>query len=109
MLAVDHLEELGYRVETSSSARDAINKIKLLKDKIDVAIVDFGLPDLKGDVLVSELRAIRSDLPIVIASGYNDAALRDKFAKDSRVTFVGKPYSRDDLNAAIASLRRLPK
>jgi len=61
MLAVDHLEELGYRVETSSSARDAINKIKLLKDRIDVAIVDFGLPDLKGDVLVSELRAIRSD------------------------------------------------
>lgn len=66
------------------------------------------LPDLKGDVLVSELRAIRSNLPIVIASGYHDAALRDKFAKDSGIAFVGKPYSRDDLNAAIVSLRKLP-
>lgn len=105
MLAVEQLEELGYRVETSSSARDAINKVKLLGDKIGVAIVDFGLPDVKGDILISELRAIRSALPIVIASGYNDAALRQKFASDSRIAFVGKPYSGADLDAAILSVR----
>jgi CheY-like chemotaxis protein len=107
ILAVEQLEELGYRVETSSSARDAINKIKLLRDKIDVAVVDFGLPDFKGDVLVSELRAIRSELPIVIASGYDDAALRKRFEKDARIAFVRKPYSRADLGEAIAAVRQL--
>jgi CheY-like chemotaxis protein len=107
MLAVEQLDELGYRVETSSTARDAINKIKLLRDKIDVAIVDFGLPDLKGDVLVAELRAILSELPIVIASGYDDAALRERFAKDTRIAFVRKPYSRSGLAEAILAVRKL--
>jgi hypothetical protein len=44
----------------------------------------------------------------VIASGYHDAALREKFAKDSAITFAGKPYSRDDLKTAIDSLTKLP-
>jgi CheY-like chemotaxis protein len=101
MLAVEQLEELGYRVETSSSARDAINKIKLVGNKINLAIVDIGLPDIKGDVLVAELRAIRSELPIIIASGYDDAVLREKFSKDNRIAFVRKPYTRDDLRDAI--------
>ena len=109
MLAVEQLEELGYRVETSSSAREAINKIKLLRDKIDVAVVDFGLPDFKGDVLVSELRAIRSELPIVIASGHDNAALRKRFAKDGRVAFVQKPYSRADLGEAILAVRQVQR
>jgi len=43
----------------------------------------------------------------VIASGYNNGALRDKFASDSGIAFVGKPYSRDDLQAVIVSLRKL--
>ncbi len=105
IVAAEQLEEMGYRVETSSSARDAINKVKLLRDKIDIAIVDFGLPDLKGDVLVAELRAIRSELPIVIASGYDDATLREKFGKDSSIAFVRKPYSADDLRKAIQAAR----
>ena len=103
MLAVEQLEELGYRVETSSSARDAINKIKLVGEKIDIAIVDFGLPDLKGDILVAELRAIRSGLPIIVASGYDHAVLRERFSKDARIAFVRKPYSREALQEAILS------
>ena len=83
MLAVEQLEELGYRVETSSSARDAISKIKLVGDKIDIAIVDLGLPDLKGDLLVSELRAFRSELPIIIASGYERLRAARKARKGS--------------------------
>ena len=105
MLAVEQLEELGYRVETSSSARDAISKIKLVGDKIDIAIVDLGLPDLKGDLLVSELRAFRSELPIIIASGYEDSVLREKLAKDGKMVFIRKPYSREDLEAAIRMVR----
>jgi CheY-like chemotaxis protein len=108
-LAAEQLAELGYRVETSSSARNAINKIKLLRDKIDVALVEFALPDLEGDVLVSELRAIRADLPLLIASDRDDAALRGKFAKDSRIAFVRKPYSPVEINEAIIAVRKLQR
>jgi len=63
MLAIEYLEEAGYRVEPAVSAMDAMNKVRLLQGDIDGAIVDVGLPDRKGDALVSELRALFQGCP----------------------------------------------
>jgi CheY-like chemotaxis protein len=104
MVATDQLEDLGYRVETAGSATEAMNKIKLMEGDIALAIVDIGLPDIKGDMLVSELRARHPALPIIVASGYDDPALHQRFAGDSRVTFIRKPYTQDDLRRAVPPL-----
>ena len=61
MVATDQLEDLGYRVETAGSATEAMNKVKLMEGDIALAIVDIGLPDIKGDVLVGELRPRHPD------------------------------------------------
>ena len=104
MVATDQLEDLGYRVETAGSATEAMNKVKLMEGDIALAIVDIGLPGIKGDVLVGELRARHPALPIIVASGYDDPALRQRFAGDSRVTFIRKPYTQDDLRRAVPPL-----
>jgi CheY-like chemotaxis protein len=103
MLAVDCLEELGYRVETAGSATEAMNKIRLFNGQIDLAIIDIGLPDRKGDVLVNELRVLYPHLPIVIASGYGDVGLRGRFGADNLISFLCKPYARDDIEKAISA------
>jgi CheY-like chemotaxis protein len=105
MFAAEHLEDLGYRVEIAGSATEAMSKAKLLNGDIGFAIVDLGLPDRKGDALVSELRVLYPRLPIVIASGYGTAELRQRFGSDDRIAYLQKPYSRDDLQAAISQLR----
>jgi PAS domain S-box-containing protein len=106
MVATDQLEDLGYRVETAGSATEAMNKVKLMEGDLALAIVDIGLPDIKGDVLVGELRARHPALPIVVASGYDDPALRQRFAGDARVTFIRKPYTQDDLKGALPPLHK---
>jgi CheY-like chemotaxis protein len=88
MVATDQLEDLGYRVDTAGSATEAMNKLKLMEGDIALAIVDIGLPDIKGDVLVGELRLRHPDLPIIVASGYDDPALLKRFANDARVSFT---------------------
>ena len=105
MLAVDQLGELGYRVETATSGTEALNKIKLLGSRIDAAVIDIGLPDMRGDVLIKELRAHHPNLPIVIASGYDDAVLRLRLGDDPTVAFVGKPYREEDLRDALLKVR----
>jgi CheY-like chemotaxis protein len=105
MVAADQLRELGYRVETAGSATEAMNKAKLLGDDIGLAIVDIGLPDRKGDVLVGELRALHPQLPIVIATGYDSAELTRRFAADRRVALIRKPYTQDDLKTVAGRLR----
>jgi PAS domain S-box-containing protein len=103
MLAVDQLESLGFKVETAASATEAMNKIKLNGD-VDAVIVDIGLPDRKGDVLIGELRAIHPSMPIVVASGYGEAAIHKRFEDDDNITFLSKPYATDQLKAALAAL-----
>jgi PAS domain S-box-containing protein len=103
MLAVDQLESLGFKVETAASAAEAMNKIRLNGD-LDAAIVDIGLPDRKGDVLIGEMRAIHPSMPIVVASGYGEAEAQKRFGRDSRMAFLAKPYAADQLKAVLATL-----
>ena len=104
MVASEQLADLGCKVETAGSVTEAMNKVKLLAGGIDLAIIDIGLPDKKGDVLAAELRALYPNLPIVIASGYGDDRLREKFASDAKITFVGKPYTMEDLRKVVDAL-----
>ena len=72
---------------------------------LDAAIIDIGLPDRKGDVLVAEVRAIYPAMPIVIASGYGEEALRERFKSFDRIVVVSKPYVAEQLRSALASLK----
>ena len=56
-LAVEYLEELGIKVDTSISANDALDKLGRIAGGVDVVIVDLGLPDRPGDALVRDIRA----------------------------------------------------
>ena len=103
MMAVDQLEELGFEVETAGSATEAMSKIKR-DGNLDAAIVDVGLPDRRGDVLIDEMRALLPSIPIVVASGYGEAALHQRFANDGRITFLAKPYATKQLKAALDQL-----
>jgi DNA-binding response OmpR family regulator len=104
MLAIEYLESAGYEVEWASTAVQAIHKARLAD--IHAAIVDMGLPDRKGDVLVIQLRALYPRLPILIASGYAEAELRNHFRNDPRIAFVGKPYTQQQLVDAIRLLAK---
>jgi CheY-like chemotaxis protein len=107
MVAAEQLRAMGYRVDTAGSATEAINKVKLLAGDLGLAIVDIGLPDRRGDVLVGELRVLDPELPIVIATGYDSAELARRFAGDPRVVLIRKPYTQSDLESAVSKLRPL--
>jgi CheY-like chemotaxis protein len=104
MVIGGHVEEMGFEVEVAGSAAEAKNKMLLLKGAVDAAIIDMGLPDARGDSLVSELRAIYPALPIVISSGYDRAAMQVKFAGTSNMEFLTKPYTQAQLRDALSRL-----
>ena len=107
MLAIESLEGLGFKVETAGTAADAKSKLRLLNGEVDAAIIDIGLPDAKGDVLLSELRAIYPLLPVLIASGHDEALLRKRFAGQKFIGFLSKPYTVDQLSCALRSIGAL--
>src|SRR5258708_3727642 len=104
MVVVEQLEDLGYRVETAGSATEAMNKAKLMAGDIALAIIDIGLPDIKGDMLLAELRGRHPELPIVVATGYDDPGLRKRLGADDHVAFMRKPYTQADLERILPAL-----
>jgi PAS domain S-box-containing protein len=101
MLGQEILEDIGYRVLTAGSIAEAISKVKLVNGQIDLALVDLGLPDGRGDVLVKELRTLYPHLRIIVATGYGDRALRDQLSADPLIAFLDKPYSQDQIERLV--------
>jgi PAS domain S-box-containing protein len=104
MVAVEMLAEAGFQVEEAGNAGEALAKARAAGGRLAAAVVDFNLPDRPADELAAELRAIRSDLPLVVASGYGEAELRRRFGDASRLAFVAKPYNGRALVEALRGL-----
>jgi DNA-binding response OmpR family regulator len=103
MFAVDALEDVGFQVLQAGDAAEAMTALAGA-DRVEAVIVDMGLPDRSGDQLAAEMRAQRQDLPILIASGRSERELKDRFASDSRVGVLVKPYTASMLVGALNSL-----
>jgi signal transduction histidine kinase/DNA-binding response OmpR family regulator len=104
MLLSSQLEDLGFEVEIAGSAAAAKSKLAILHGQVNAAIVDLGLPDAPGDSLVRELRTLYPTLPIVISSGYDKATLQGRFSTEQSIEFLSKPFTAEQLEAAIRDL-----
>jgi DNA-binding response OmpR family regulator len=103
MFAVDALEDAGFQVLQAGDAAEAMTAL-VAADHVQAVIVDMGLPDRSGDQLAAEMRARHQDLPILIASGRSERELKDRFASDSRVGVLVKPYTASMLVGALGTL-----
>jgi len=103
MVTEENLRSLGFEpvcVETGAAAIAALAR----NPHLALAIVDVGLPDMRGDDLAARLRELAPRLPIVLATGYDGAPLAQRFADYAAITILSKPYSERDLRQAVASL-----
>jgi DNA-binding response OmpR family regulator len=106
MVAADALDEMGYQVIEAASATLALQLAEANKGKINVALIDLGLPDLPGEQLVGELRSLYPGLPIIVASGKGAGAIDPGVQLLHDIIILPKPYNFDDLQSAIARLER---
>jgi CheY-like chemotaxis protein/signal transduction histidine kinase len=89
----------GYRVVTAASLADAWPK---LDAGCDLLVTDLQLGDGRGQDLAVASFARAPERPIVICSGFGaDDALRDRL-RGARLAFLTKPFTRDELEHAIA-------
>lgn len=101
MVAMDALDELGFRVLEASSAAGALELAQAHQGAIAFAMVDLGLPDRPGEELVCELRGLYPTLPIIIASGKGAGAIDGDVRSLANVAFVTKPYDFENLRVTI--------
>jgi PAS domain S-box-containing protein len=95
------LEQLGYTVRKVADADAALREIE--RDGIDLVFSDIIMPGkMDGLGLARRLKEIRPEVPILLATGYSDAAVNVR----GHFPILRKPYEIHQLSDAIAKLTR---
>ena len=103
-VTAETLRDLGFEVEEAATAAAALAFAKGHIETLSAAIVDLNLPDGKGDELAKTLRALKPDLPIVIASGTGDQTLAGNLKKGAPLALLSKPYDSEGLRKSLATV-----
>jgi CheY-like chemotaxis protein len=61
-------------------------------DEIGCVILDLTMPVMSGEEALHRMRSLRTDIPIVISSGYNKAEAMRRFDGKGVAGFLQKPY-----------------
>lgn len=103
MVAEESLRIIGFE---PVSVRTAGEALAALADgpMPDLAVIDVGLPDMRGDELATRARSLAPTMPIIVASGYDEAELNRRFVHDPTTMVLSKPYTDRDLARVVTSL-----
>ncbi len=66
------LTKRGYQVTALTSSVDALEMLRARPDQFDLVLLDQDMPKMTGIQLTQELRRIRTDIPILLVTGYSD-------------------------------------
>jgi PAS domain S-box-containing protein len=95
------LQRLGYSVTAVTNPKYALQLFRENADGFDLVATDQVMPQMNGDALVRAIRDIRTDIPIIISTGFDR-----KFA-DGELEELGvdklllKPFDYEELGRAI--------
>jgi PAS domain S-box-containing protein len=91
------LERLGYRVTVRTSSVEALELFRSRPDDFDLVITDMTMPNMSGDQLGVELMKMRSDIPVILCTGYSNK-ISEEIAKEIGIkAFAYKPIVKADL------------
>jgi PAS domain S-box-containing protein len=91
------LEHLGYRVTTCRNGVEAFKLFMQNPWRYDIVITDMTMPKMTGEALAKKLLLIRTDIPIILCTGYNRTMSREHARAIGIREFALKPLSIRDL------------
>lgn len=102
------LEDAGHVVVASNSAQAALGKQLFKAVPIDLLVTDIVLPGLTGIELDQALRAQNPNLYTLFISGYFPGKeLNVALSSSRRTAFLQKPFTPEELMAAVRRLTQL--
>ena len=95
------LGENGYVVFAASNAKEALNIFEREEGDFHLVFSDIVLPDKTGIQLVDQLLSLKSELKVLLGSGYTDEKSQWHLIREKEFRFIQKPYVLPDLLGVI--------
>jgi CheY-like chemotaxis protein len=98
------LEQNGYKITSMSDGETALQALRQNPHSYDAVLTDFSMPGMSGLQLAVEIRKIRSDLPVILTSGYIKPDDLNRAVQLGIRTILIKPVNGKELLDALADL-----
>jgi len=98
------LGQLGYRVLTAASGREALAVYEQQQAEVDLVILDVIMPDMGGSQTYERLKALNPDVKVLLSSGYSIDGQAGELLNQGCRGFIQKPYNMHQLAAKIREI-----
>jgi PAS domain S-box-containing protein len=102
------LERRGYRVSGYTDAGAALEALRAAPAGFDLVVSDYNMPGMSGLDVARNIRDIRADLPVVIASGYVTEELQSQAARVGVRELIFKANAVEDFCEVVQRLLLSP-
>ncbi|GAA3687947.1 response regulator transcription factor [Lentzea roselyniae] len=103
---VQALNGLGLTAQAVGTAAAALQEVVAAEP--DLVLLDLGLPDLDGMVVLTMLRSV-SDVPVIVATARGDESSVVQSLNSGADDYIVKPFTSTHLSARITALLRRAK
>jgi CheY-like chemotaxis protein len=95
------LESASFGVLEAVDGREAVRMIREHGPRIHLILLDLTMPELSGEEAFREIRKLDGEVAVLLSSGYNEQETVVRFAGKGLTGFIQKPYSAQELLAAV--------
>ncbi len=99
------LEKFGYHVVEAKDGADALRQYSAYASDIEVAVLDFRMPNRDGFEVLREIRERNPDLPVIFMTGDPGELPKVVLSDYGDIPIVSKPFSAAALHEQIQNLR----
>jgi two-component system, cell cycle sensor histidine kinase and response regulator CckA len=103
-MTVAMLEAMEYRVFAAATPMAALEYCEKCDTAIDLLVTDVVMPELSGAELRDRLLKLRPEIKVLFISGYAGDIIAHHGILNEGTHFVQKPFSRNDLAAAVRNV-----
>jgi YesN/AraC family two-component response regulator len=94
--------EKDYELLFAANGNEAIDALK--KNNADIAIMDIKMPRIDGIETMRKLKEIKSDLKILVTSGYKSVETAKEAINAGASDYMVKPFDRGEIFNAVKKL-----
>jgi CheY-like chemotaxis protein len=109
MVVCRTLRQAGYTCLEASSALAGLEQLQSDPRRLDGMVVDIRLPDMSGLNLVRLARIHRPGTPVLFISGYAQPDAEEPELQQLLQAFLPKPFTPDQLLAAVREFLPAPQ
>ena len=98
------MEGLGYSVTAIDNGPDALDHLSNNPNSFDLVILDMIMPGMGGRELYGHVRRLFPDTPVLLSTGFSDAAGTTDILSHRRSDIICKPYTAEALSQKISKM-----